>query len=142
MGAQLLVAARGEEMGVHLDPDPPPIPAPLPQLQRHELHGVPVGDADVALRVAAQVVGLEEGREAGAGDVHLAPDPERLLGVEGQRDHLVNVVGGRVVAGEVVHVAGIADEQHVDPGRVHAALHIGDPLPGTPLARRAAPHSP
>jgi hypothetical protein len=86
------------------------------------------GNADVALRVAAQVVSIEERREARAGNVHLAPDPERLPGVEGQRDHLVNVVRGRVVAGEVVHVAGIADEQHVDTGRVHAALHVGDPL--------------
>ena len=89
---------------------------------------MPVGDADVALRVAAQVFSLEKGREARAGDVHLTSNPERLLGVEGQRDHLVNVVRGRVVASEVVHVAGVADEQDVDTDCVHAALHIGDPL--------------
>ena len=63
-----------------------------------------------------------------AGDVHLASDPERLFGIEGERDHLVDVVRGRVVTGEVVHIAGIADEQDVDSGRGHAALHFGDPL--------------
>src|SRR3954468_9552402 len=123
---KFLIATGGEEMSVHLDADVSVVPTSFGKGSGDKGHRVTVGDADVALRIAEQILGREPGGEAGTGDVHLPSDPERFLGVEGQGNDLVDVVGGGVVAGEVVHVAWIADEEGIEAGLLHAPFHRRD----------------
>ena len=116
---ELVVATRGEVVGVHLEAHRPARPARFAEHFGHVLHRVLDRRLDVVVGVAADVFVREEAGEPRPAGVLAAPDPDRLVRIERHDHHLVDIERPAVVAGEVVHVGRVADQQHLDAGLAH-----------------------
>ena len=120
--------ARGVVVLLHLDADAPRVPAPCANDLGEKLHRMALGRGHVLVRVRNDVRIVHEHGDAGPGRVHCAPEPDRLLFVGGDDDHLRRIERPSVVAGEVELVGRTRHEEDVHADLFHAVLGARDAI--------------
>ena len=128
VGGQDLVPARGVVVLLHLDADALRVPAPRPNDLGEQLHRVALRRGHVLVRVRDDVRVVHEHGDAGASRVHSAPEPDWLLFVGGDDDHLRGIERPSVVAGEVKLVGRARHEEHVHADLFHPMLGTRDAI--------------
>ena len=115
----------GEPVVVHLDAGAEPVEAARGELAGEVVHRVALGRLHVVVGVADDVGVGEPGGALGAGGVLAAAEPDRVAGRR-HDDGLVDVERPAVVAGQPVHVRGVADDQELDALRLHRGAGAGE----------------
>ena len=125
-GLEQRIPFGGVVVVVRLDADGPLVPTAAHDLLGDELHRMPLARSHVVVGIGDDVLGLEEGGEFGADRVHLAADPDRLLGVEADGHHLRRVERPAVIAGQPELVGRRGDQQQIDAAPGHFVFRAAD----------------
>ena len=115
-----LLALGGEIVGVGLGGNDFLVQAAGLQDIRHVLIGVLEGIVHIVVGVGIDVVLIQIGGETGGVAVLAAAEPDGLVQVQGYDHALMHIEGPAVKAGEIVHVGGVRDDQHVNAVLLHA----------------------
>ncbi len=94
---------------------------------RQRLHGMFGGRLHVIVGIAGYVRVRQDRRQPRAIDVLAAAEPDRPVEIERHQNRLVHIKGPAVIAGEIIHIGGIADDQRLQLRSRHARLGAGEP---------------